>query len=157
MDGEHGFRELSRTVHDYGKGIRVGEATLRGPDGAVLRRRYLHTPEIVAIVAVYLGDLLLVREFRPAVGAEVLQIPTGKVLDGGDPQSCARAELAEETGFHADWCEPVGTLLSVPGWMDQVLHVYRAVDPVALTSRPESDDPDDVEERHSTAVRLTLG
>ena len=157
MDGEHGFRELSRTVHDYGKGIRVGEVTLRGPDGAVLRRRYLHTPEIVAIVAVYLGDLLLVREFRPAVGAEVLQIPTGKVLDGGDPQSCARAELAEETGFHADRCEPVGTLLSCPRLDGPGPARLPGRDPVALTSRPESDDPDDVEERHSTAVRFTLG
>ena len=156
MNGEAEFEELARTVHDHGTGIRVGEVTVRGPDGAVFRRRYLHTPEIVAVVAVHLGDLLLVREFRPAVGEEVLQVPMGKVLAGRDPLSCARAELAEEAGFHADHCEPVGTLLSCPGWMDQVMHVFRAVDPTALPSRPDSDDPDDVEEQHSTVVRMPL-
>jgi ADP-ribose pyrophosphatase len=149
------FKELSRTVQDVGTGIHVGEVVLAGPDGTVVRR-YLHTPDVVAIVAVHAGDLLLVREFRAAVGAAVLQVPMGKLAAGHDPRSGARAELAEETGYTAVHCEPVGTLLACPGWTNQLVHVFRADELTPLAGRPRSDDPDDVEERHSTLHRVPV-
>jgi ADP-ribose pyrophosphatase len=154
--GDHGFRELSRTVRADESGVRIGEATVRAPDGTIVRRRYLHTPDVVAIVAVHEDNVLLLREYRAAVGQEVVQLPMGKVPAGQDPLSCAHAELMEETGFEAGRCEPVGTLLACPGWMNQVLHVYHATGLNQLSARPESDDPDDVEERQSTVFTLPV-
>jgi ADP-ribose pyrophosphatase len=151
-----GFRELSRTVRDDGTGVRVGEVTLQGPDGVVFRRRYLHTPDVVAVVAVHLGALLLVREFRAAVGVPVLQVPMGKLAAGADPAAHARRELAEETGFQADRCAVVGTLMAGPGWTNQVMYVCRATDLTPLGTRPAGDDPDDVEEQQSTLVRMPV-
>jgi ADP-ribose pyrophosphatase YjhB (NUDIX family) len=150
------FQELSRSVHDAGPRMRIGEVSVRGPGGVVFRRSYLHTPDAVAVVAVHRGDLLLVREFRAAVGAPVLQVPTGKVGAGRDPAACAADELAEEAGMRAGRCEPAGRLLSCPGWMNQTVYVFRATD---LTELPEraAGDPDDHEELASTVVRVPVG
>lgn len=151
------WRELSRTVVDMGDGIRIGEALVAEPGGSVVRRKYLHTPEVVAIVAVSDGMLILLREYRAAVGTEVWQAPMGKVTDGRSPDECALVELAEETGYRAARCQRVGTLLACPGWMDQVLHVYLATELDRLAVAPSSDDPDDVEEAASTVVPVPVG
>lgn len=48
------------------------------------------------------GDVLLVRQFRPPVRQEVLEIPAGLLdVDGEEPRDCAERELLEETGYRA--------------------------------------------------------
>ena len=155
-----GWRELSRTVRDDGMGIRIGEVVFAGAEGPAHRRRYLHTPEVVAIVAMQGGMLQLIREFRAAVGEEVLQVPMGKVEAGRTPDDCAVAELAEETGFQARGWELRGTLLACPGWMDQVVHVYRATDlrpsPGWYAGGHPGSDPNDVEEASLSVVPVPV-
>jgi ADP-ribose pyrophosphatase len=153
-----GFEELSRTVQDPPPGwwLRLGEVRVRTPAGDVVHRGYLHAPDAVSIVAVHAGALLLVREFRAAVGTEVTQVPGGKLAPGQDPAACARDELAEETGYAAGRIEPVGSLFAAPGWSNQLVYVCRATELTPLTARPDGGDPDDVEERHSSVVWLPL-
>jgi ADP-ribose pyrophosphatase len=166
------IQEISRDVRDAGYRMRIGEVTLRASDGTSFRRRYLHTPDSVAIVATYQASLVLVREFRAAVGIEVLQVPVGKLPDGVDPRQQALAELSEETGFRAGRCEPVATLLACPGWLNQQVHVFRATDLEPLANRAGADAPhganapnaphganaadDDIEERESSVVLVPL-
>jgi ADP-ribose pyrophosphatase len=133
------IQEISRDVRDAGHRMRIGEVTLRASDGTSFRRRYLHTPDSVAIVATYQAALVLVREFRAAVGTEVLQVPMGKLPDGMDPRQQALAELSEESGFRAGRCEPVATLLACPGWLNQRLHVFRATDLEPLADHAAAD------------------
>ncbi|MCP2324336.1 ADP-ribose pyrophosphatase [Hamadaea flava] len=111
--------------------------------GAV-RPAYQMTPDVVAIVAVHGTELVLIREFRPAVGERVLQVPMGKIPAGIDPREQALAELAEETGFEARNCEFVACLFSAPGWMNQRMHVFLATDLIELAERPPGD-PDEVD------------
>jgi ADP-ribose pyrophosphatase len=149
------FFEVSREVRDHGDGMRIGEVVLVGPDGGRFRRRYLHTPDVVAVVATYQDQLVLVREFRAALGTEVLQVPMGKLPYDVDPDVQAATELREETGFEAARCEPIGSLLSCPGWLNQRMYVCRADDLRPLANRAATgDDPDDVEERYSEVVLL---
>ncbi|NUR70431.1 MAG: NUDIX hydrolase [Hamadaea sp.] len=111
--------------------------------GAV-RPAYQSTPDVVAIVAVRGPDVLLIREYRPAVGERVLQVPMGKIPAGVEPRDQAHAELAEETGFGAGTCEFVACLFSAPGWMSQRMHVFRATDLTELAERPPGD-PDEAD------------
>ncbi|HEY1484824.1 MAG TPA: NUDIX domain-containing protein [Micromonosporaceae bacterium] len=154
MDSSGGFQAVERAVRVDEYGVRIGEVTVVAPDGSRRRRTYLHSPEVVAIVAVVDDDILLVREFRPAVGSLVLALPMGKIT--GSVDAAATAELAEETGFAAGRIEQIATLLSCPGWMDQTMRVVRAWDCVPLGGRAISDDPDDVEEAWSSVVRTPL-
>jgi ADP-ribose pyrophosphatase len=69
----------------------------------------IKTLDYVHIVAVTPGgELLLVRQFRPAVWAATIELPGGHVERGQTPEQAARAELLEETGHKAEHFEYLG-------------------------------------------------
>ena len=71
----------------------------------------IHAPDFVAIVGLTpRKELLMVRQFRPTVGAKTLELPAGHVEPGETPEIAARKELAEETGYEADTFELIATL-----------------------------------------------
>ena len=69
----------------------------------------IRTRDYVAAVAVNpKGELLLARQFRPAVWATTLELPSDHVEPGQTPEEAARAELLEETGHEAERFESLG-------------------------------------------------
>lgn len=72
------------------------------------------------------GTVTLIRQMRPAVGAELVEIPAGRLHPGEDPAACGLRELAEETGLHAETVRPLGILHSSPGVFDEVIHLFLA-------------------------------
>jgi 8-oxo-dGTP pyrophosphatase MutT (NUDIX family) len=71
----------------------------------------VRTADYVCVVAAdpRLG-IALVRQYRPAVGATMLELPSGHVDPGESPEESARRELREEAGFEAGSLEPLGEL-----------------------------------------------
>lgn len=83
----------------------------RRPTGWTSPHYSIRTRDYVGVVATdRAGRLLLVRQFRPAVWAETLEIPSGHVEDGQTPEQAARAELLEETGHEAETFELLANL-----------------------------------------------
>jgi ADP-ribose pyrophosphatase len=67
--------------------------------------------DFVVIVAVTpQGQLLLVRQYRIAAGADTLELPAGHIDPGETPEQAARRELREETGYEADTFRLLGSL-----------------------------------------------
>ena len=63
----------------------------------------IHSPDFAVIVALdQQGQLLRVRQFRPAVNGMTLELPAGHIEPGEKPEAAARKELLEETGHEAD-------------------------------------------------------
>ena len=87
----------------------------------------LKLPDYVAVVAyTERGDVVLVRQFRPAIEATTLELPSG-LIDGPDgPEVTARRELMEETGYEAGEMSHLGTLYSDTGRMQNRLWCYLA-------------------------------
>lgn len=148
-----GFRRLGeRTVHE-GHVITVAVGTFAAPDGTTFERDVVHHPGAVGVVAVD-GDgfVSLVRQYRPVVDAEILEIPAG-VRDQPDeePLQCARRELREEVGLAAATWAPLARFHVAPGFSDEVFHLFLAQD---LTTVPR--DVQGVEEEAMTIERVSL-
>ena len=74
------------------------------------------------------SELVLVRQYRPAVESFTLELPSGHVDQGERPEASARRELAEECGFAVGKVELLGTLLSDTGRNENRLWCYLATD-----------------------------
>ena len=88
------------------------------------------------------GEVLLVRQLRPAIGQELVEIPAG-LLDHADEDAltCAARELLEETGYRHRTIEFLGGFFSSPGFTDEYVHLF-----VATTgSEPEAPPEDGIE------------
>lgn len=117
------------------------------PGGRRTTREVVEHPGAVAIVAVTSsGKVLFVRQFRYAVGSELLEIPAGKVERGEDPAACARRELLEETGYEARELVPLAALYASPGFSNEVIHLFLARDLARQAAQPDGDEQIIVEE-----------
>lgn len=74
------------------------------------------------------GDLLLIKQFRVAVGRFIYEIPAGMKEPGEDPLNTAMRELKEETGFTARRWTPYPSFYASPGYLDEKLHLFLAED-----------------------------
>jgi ADP-ribose diphosphatase len=82
------------------------------------------------------GEVLLVRQFRPAIRDELSEIPAGILdVEGEDALTCAARELFEETGHRHDAIEFLGGYYSSAGFTDEYVHLFVA------RARPEPEAP----------------
>ena len=86
------------------------------------------------------NKIVMERQFRYALQQPLLEIPAGKLDPNEEPLTCAKRELAEETGYRANEWIPLGTIATSPGFCNEVLHLYLAKD---LTIGETNWDPDE--------------
>lgn len=124
------FRKVGEQPEFQGTLIRVSRVEFEGPDGHRFERDVVHHPGAVVVVPVTAeGRVLMVRQFRAAVGDELLEIPAGKRdVDGEDPEVTAQRELAEEVGRRAGRIELLARFYNSPGFTDEFSWLYLARD-----------------------------
>lgn len=119
--------------------VRMDKARLL--DGRIADREVVSHPGAVAVFAMDEADnVILVRQFRYAMGEVVLELPAGKLEPGEDPADSGLRELEEETGLVPKIYEPMGCIYSSPGIFEEKIHLFFARD---LVQGP--DHPDDGE------------
>jgi ADP-ribose pyrophosphatase len=89
------------------------------------QRMRIDHPEASAIIP-FVSDteILMVRQYRYALGQETLEIPAGKLDPGESPEQCIRRELLEETGYQAGSIERVCTYAPAIGYSNELIHIY---------------------------------
>src|SRR5215831_14300030 len=90
-------------------------------------RLALHDFSIIVPIAER-NKLVFVWNYRPPIRGWELELPAGLVDHGESPQTCAKRELAEETGYSAQSWRKLGWLHVTPGISAQRAHVYLAKD-----------------------------
>lgn len=84
--------------------------------------RHVGAAAVVPVTAE--GDVLLVRQYRHAVGGWLLEVPAGKLDPGESPEDCARRETEEEVGFRPGLLEPLGRMWTTPGFTDEAIWLF---------------------------------
>lgn len=141
-----------RPIHD-GHVWRVVVGEFDDPMGRPFTRDIVRSPGAVAVVALFDDrTVLLVRQYRAAFDSFVTEIPAGmRDVDGEDPESTARRELIEETGFDAASWRLLHRFFPSVGMTDAVLHVFLATD-----LREVGRAAHGVEEEHMEVHRVPL-
>lgn len=110
-----------------GSFLQIFEDAVRLPNGREASREYVKHPGATAVVAIANdGRIAMVRQYRYPVGKVTLEIPAGKLDAGEEPLVCAKRELKEETGYVAERWTKLTSLLTTPGFTDEVIHLYKA-------------------------------
>ncbi len=118
----------SQLIYD-GQVVKLRVDTIQTPDGRKTTREIIEHSDCVAIIAIDDNDnVLLVNQFRKAVGKELLEIPAGGIDPGENPEDAVRREMQEETGFLPQKIERLSGFYSAPGYCSEYLYLYLATD-----------------------------
>ncbi len=118
----------SKTIFK-GRVFNVREDRALLPDGREARREVVEHGGGASVVALDAGcNVYFVRQWRYPFGAELLEIPAGKLDADEDPAECARRELCEEAGVAAGRLVDLGEFYATPAYCTEVLHIYLALD-----------------------------
>jgi ADP-ribose pyrophosphatase len=121
---------LERTQRVYeGNFFHLVKDALVLPSGRRQEIEVLVHPGAVCIAALLdSGELLLVRQYRHAIGDWLLEIPAGRLEAHGaeDRLLAAQRELEEETGHGAAHWEVLCEFYAAPGFCSEALTLYLA-------------------------------
>ncbi len=135
-DRDAGLRErlISSEVLRRSRILEFRVDTVELPDGSRSTRDVAGHPGGVAIVAIDPGRrVLMVRQWRHAIGRSLLELPAGTLdrqPDGSveDHARAAARELEEETGYRAATWRYLGGFYTAPGFTSELMHLYLAMD-----------------------------
>ncbi len=150
------FRIVERKPAFSGRLVRVEELVVRAPSGEdVVRESVLHPGAVTVVPLLADRTVVLCKQYRAPIDDYLVEVPAGKLKPGESPEECARRELVEETGLEAGELVHLATFFTSPGFTDEVMHAFVAVD---LRSAPGGrTGPHGVEETRMELVRIPLG
>lgn len=115
--------------------------TVQMPNGHVVKREVVEHHGAVAIVPrLDARTILLIRQYRPAVGEALLEIPAGTLEEGEEADACAARELEEEIGYRAGRLRRMFSQYLAPGYSSEVLHAYLAEQLTRSHAKPDEDE-----------------
>lgn len=124
-----------------GKVMDIKRDVISLPNGATAVRETIVRGGACAVVPVDdEGNIYLVKQYRHAIGKEMVEIPAGMMNPGETPLQCAMREMEEEIGLKAGNMKFVSKMYLSVGVCNELLHLYIATD---LKPGVQHLDPDE--------------
>ena len=145
-----------RKVFD-GRVFTVQVETVTLPKGGTLQAEVIRHPGSVVIVPVTEhGRIVLVCQYRHAIGRSAWELPAGSLKPGEDVDAAAVRECHEEIGLVPDRIERLGAFFPTPGYCDEEMNFYRAsgLRSPRPDERAEQDEDEDIETQAFELERL---
>ncbi|MHB8190209.1 MAG: NUDIX hydrolase [Ferrimicrobium sp.] len=149
--GDRPILDEERVVYDAGF-LSVISRSFRFSESIVTRTVVRHPGAVVILPVALDRTVVFVRQFRAAIGAEILELPAGKrdVIDEPAATTALR-ELQEECGLGATSLIAFGSFLNSPGFSDERTEVFGAFGLYMGARSPQS-----VEESYATVVPVAF-
>lgn len=145
-------REIRRIYQ--GRIFTVAVETVTLPNGAELNAEVIRHPGSVVIIPVTDdGEIILVEQYRHAIGRFAWELPAGSLKPSEDVENAARRECQEEVGLVPARLTPLGAFFPTPGYCDEEMNFFRA-DGLREPGADETARPDDDEDIEARAFSL---
>jgi ADP-ribose pyrophosphatase len=141
--------------------VNVESITL--PRGERLEAEVIRHPGSVVLIPVTdNGEIVLVRQYRHAIGRAAWELPAGSLKEGEEPRAAAIRECHEEIGLIPASVERLGAFFPTPGYCDEEMNFYRASGlraPAADDPAAQQDEDEDIESKPFSvdAIRRMIG
>ena len=111
-----------------GRLLHVFSDSVELPDGSRSYREYLrHYGAVCVVPLTDEGNVIMEYQYRYPVSRVILEIPAGKLdSESEDPESAAKRELLEETGFTADEWINIGEYMPAPAYSNEHVTMFIA-------------------------------
>jgi ADP-ribose pyrophosphatase len=108
-----------------------------------------HRPSVVLIPVRDDGQVVMIRQYRHALGRNIWELPAGNVDDGESAEAAAARECEEEIGQVPTKVERMGSFYPTPGYCDEEMIFFRVsgLRPPAPDSTHKPDEDEDIESR----------
>jgi ADP-ribose pyrophosphatase len=124
------------------------------PGGFEIHRAIVqHVGSAVMMAVDAKNRILLVRQYRLPVRADVWELPAGRLDPGETALQAARRELLEETGYKARKWKKLGRMIPSPGYVAEVMNIFLARDLIEGEAQPMEDER--IEVRWFTAKEVS--
>lgn len=132
----------SELVYD-GRVIKVSKDVVMCPNGQESLREIVHHRGGVGILFKVDDKFIFEKQYRYALGEEIIEMPAGKLEEGEIPLEAAKRELLEETGYRPLEMVHLGDSYPTPGYSSEVIHLYYC--PKAVKEERHLDKDEDIE------------
>lgn len=129
----------SKLIYE-GRVVSLRTGDVRMDDGTVAFREVVEHPGGVAVVPVIGDSIVLIRQFRIAIGHDILELPAGKLEGVEDPEERGRQELEEETGYRAGRMVNAGSIFASVGYTTEEIRLFYAFDLEKVGQNLEADE-----------------
>jgi ADP-ribose pyrophosphatase len=99
-----------------------------------------HPGAVAALPFLNSSKIILVRQYRYAVGDFILEIPAGTIEKGETPEHCITRELQEEINYKPGKLEKLGWVYLTPGYSNEKIHLFKATDLKVCSKKAEEDE-----------------
>jgi ADP-ribose pyrophosphatase len=142
-------REI-QTVY-RGRVFTVQIETITLPKGGELNAEIIRHPGSVVIVPVTdAGEIVLVQQYRHAIGRLAWELPAGSLKPGENIERAAIRECHEEVGLIPASMRRAGAFFPTPGYCDEEMHFFIASGlrtPGTGDEAAHQDEDEDIEAR----------
>jgi ADP-ribose pyrophosphatase len=131
-----------------GKVFDVDRDEVRLPHGRTVKMDVVRHPKSVVLIPVpESGHVILIRQYRHAVGQWLWEFPAGSVDSGESPEQAAHRECHEEIGQVPATIVRLGALYPTPGYCDEEMIFYRLSGLTEPTEAAALDEDEEIEPR----------
>ena len=144
-------RRLQRRTAFAGRIFHVDRDRVALPNGRQVTMDVVrHRGSVVLVPEPAPGRIILIRQYRYAIGKWIWELPAGSLEPGEAPRRAARRECAEEIGLVPERIARLGVFYPTPGFCDERMIFYRCAALRPPRTPVEQDADEDIRARAMT-------